>query len=146
MPYSKCTFGGLSHRQAAERFGVSPASAIRWCTLARETGSATPKPRGGDRLSGRIEAQAARIRALIDEKDDLTLVKIRAQLAEEGHHFSVGTLWRFFARHWITWKKTAHAAEQDRPDVLNPVRKHAKNEMLSPVEFEQQQILNAQGV
>lgn len=97
--------GGLSRRQAAERFGVSPASAIRWCNLARETGCVTPKPRGGDRLSGRIEAQAARIRALIDEKDDLTLVEIRAQLAEEGHHFSVGTLWRFFARHRITWKK-----------------------------------------
>ncbi|MCW4578882.1 IS630 family transposase, partial [Gluconacetobacter entanii] len=94
---------GMSRRKAAERFGVSPASAIRWCTLARETGSVTPKPRGGDRLSGRIEAQAARIRALIDEKDDLTLVEIRAQLAEEGHHFSVGTLWRFFARHRITW-------------------------------------------
>jgi len=97
--------GGLSRRQAAERFGVSPASAIRWCALARETGSATPKPRGGDRLSGRIEAQAARIRTLIDEKDDLTLTEIRAHLAEEGHHFSVGTLWRFFARHRITWKK-----------------------------------------
>jgi hypothetical protein len=36
-------------------------------------GSTTPKSRGGDRLSGRIEAQAARIRALIDEKDDLLI-------------------------------------------------------------------------
>lgn len=111
--------GGLSRRQAAERFSVSPASAIRWCALARETGSATPKPRGGDRLSDLIEAQAARICGLIDEKDDLTLVEIRAQLDEEGHHFRVGSLWRFFAQHRITWKKkTAHAAEQDRPDVL----------------------------
>ncbi|MCP1228911.1 hypothetical protein [Acetobacter fabarum] len=97
--------GGLSRRQAAERFGVSLASAIRWCILAREDWSATPKPRGGDRLSGRIETQAARIRALIDEKDDLTLVEIQAQLPEEEHHFSVDTLWRFFARHRITWKK-----------------------------------------
>ncbi|MFT8732538.1 MAG: hypothetical protein ABF752_11790 [Acetobacter fabarum] len=47
------------------------------------------------------QAQAARIRALIDEKDNLTLVEIQAQLAEEGHHFSVDTLWRFFARYSI---------------------------------------------
>ena len=29
----------------------------------------------------------------------------------------VGTLWRFFAARAITFKKTAHAAEQDRADV-----------------------------
>ncbi|MFB9872155.1 IS630 family transposase [Acetobacter farinalis] len=110
---------GLSRRQAAERFGVSPASAIRWCALAAATGSAAARPRGGDRLSHRIEAQAERIHALIAGKDDLTLAEIRARLADDGHHFAIGTLWRFFARHRITWKKkTAHAAEQDRPDIL----------------------------
>ncbi|MFT8786883.1 MAG: IS630 family transposase [Gluconobacter oxydans] len=109
---------GLSRRQAAERFGVSPASAVRWCALAATTGSPAASPRGGDRLSHRIEAQAERIHALIAEKDDLTLAEIRARLAESGHHFAIGTLWRFFARHKITWKKTAHAAEQDRPDIL----------------------------
>ncbi|NHO34411.1 IS630 family transposase [Acetobacter sp. LMG 1636] len=110
---------GLSRRQAAERFGVSPASAVRWCALATATGSAAASPRGGDRLSHRIEAQAARIHALIAGKDDLTLAEIRARLAEDGHHFAIGTLWRFFARHRITLeKKTAHAAEQDRPDIL----------------------------
>lgn len=83
--------GGRPVRLSGRRtVGVSPASAIGWRALVRETGSATPKSRGGDRLSGRIEAQAARIRALIDEKDDLTFTEIRAHLAEEGHHFSVG--------------------------------------------------------
>lgn len=96
---------GLSRRQAAERFGVSPASAVRWCALAAATGSAAARPRGGGHLSHRIEAQAERIHALITEKDDLTLAEIRARLAEDGHHFAIGTLWRFFARHKITWKK-----------------------------------------
>ncbi|MBS1055131.1 transposase [Gluconobacter kondonii] len=96
---------GLSRRQAAERFGVSPASAVRWCALAATTGSPAASPRGGDRLSHRIEAQAECIHALIAEKDDLTLAEIRARLAENGHHFAIGTLWRFFARHKITWKK-----------------------------------------
>jgi len=96
---------GLSRRQAAERFGVSPASAVRWCALAATTGSPAASPRGGDRLSHRIEAQAECIHALIAEKDDLTLSEIRARLAEDGHHFAIGTLWRFFARHKIIWKK-----------------------------------------
>jgi transposase len=46
---------GMSRRQAAARFGVSPASAVRWFSLVKETGNARPKALGGDRRSGRIE-------------------------------------------------------------------------------------------
>jgi transposase len=97
--------GGMSRRQAAEHYGVSAASAIRWCTRQRETGNAAPKPRGGDRLSGRIEAQAGLILALVEETCDITLTEFQAKLAEQGHRFGIGTLWRFFDRHDITWKK-----------------------------------------
>ncbi len=48
---------GLSHRAAAERFGVSAASISRWRSRAREQGDARPKALGGDRRSGRIDAQ-----------------------------------------------------------------------------------------
>lgn len=106
---------GLSRRQAAERFGVRPASAVRWCALAATTGSAAARPRGGDRLSHRLEAQAERIHALIAEKDDMTLSEIRAGLAEDGHHFAIGTLWRFFARHKITWKKNRSRGKAGSP-------------------------------
>lgn len=37
--------GGMSRREAAERFGVSVASAVRWCALSQETGSVSAKPR-----------------------------------------------------------------------------------------------------
>jgi transposase len=50
---------GMSCRQAAARFGVSAASAIRWRQLERERGSCAPGKLGGDRRSGRIEAEAA---------------------------------------------------------------------------------------
>ncbi len=43
--------GGLSRRQAAERFDVGISTAIRWTRRARETGSAAAKPMGGDRRS-----------------------------------------------------------------------------------------------
>lgn len=51
--------GGPSCRKAAERFGVSTSSAIRWRAPERKQGDARPKALGGDRRSGRIEAHAA---------------------------------------------------------------------------------------
>ena len=59
--------GGLSCRQAGERFGVSASSAIRWAALRRAGGDARPKPQGGDRLSHKTEAHAGPIRAVLDE-------------------------------------------------------------------------------
>ena len=49
--------GGLSRNAAARRFGVSIASAVRWVTRYKTTGRISPSPSGGDRRSGRIEAQ-----------------------------------------------------------------------------------------
>ena len=49
---------GLSRRKAAERFGVSISSAIRWTAQVRRTGDVQPRRVGGDKRSGRIEAQA----------------------------------------------------------------------------------------
>ena len=50
---------GASHRQAAARFGVSAASVSRWRALERNQGHPRPGPLGGDRRSGRVEAQGA---------------------------------------------------------------------------------------
>lgn len=61
---------------------------------------------GGDRRSGRIEAEAGFLLALVDETDDITLHEMRRRLAEDrGLKVGVGTLWRFFDRRGITWKK-----------------------------------------
>jgi transposase len=97
---------GASCRAAAARFGVSAASAIRWAALAREAGSVAPGPLGGDRRSARIEAHAGLILGLVDRKSDITLKEIRAELANEGVSAGIGTLWRFFARRRMTWKKS----------------------------------------
>jgi transposase len=97
--------GGLSCRKAAERFGVSASSAIRWRQLERRQGDARPKALGGDRRSGRIEAHAALILALVEKSPDMTLMEIKAALAEKGVGVGIGTLWRFFDRRRITLKK-----------------------------------------
>jgi transposase len=96
---------GMSRRQAAERFGVSPASAVRWCRREKETGSPAAQKRGGDRWSTRIDAHKSLILSLVDATCDITLKELQTQLAEHGRRFSIGSLWRFFARHDITWKK-----------------------------------------
>lgn len=97
--------GGLSCRQAALRFGVSASSAIRWRARERAQGDARPKALGGDRRSGRIEAHAGLILSLVEETPDITLVEIRAVLAEKGVAVGIATLWRFFERRRITFKK-----------------------------------------
>jgi len=97
---------GMSRRQAAARFGVSAASAIRWQSLAERVGDAAPKPQGGDRRSDRVEAQRAVILELVEAVPDITLAELRSRLAETGVSVSVTSLWRFFQRHQITLKKS----------------------------------------
>jgi transposase len=97
---------GASRRAAAARFGVSAASAIRWWALERETGSVAPKALGGDRRSERTEAHASLILDLIERASDITLKEIRAELAKAGVLVGIGTLWRFFERRRMTWKKS----------------------------------------
>lgn len=97
---------GMSCRQAALRFGISAASAIRWTSRAKQLGTVAPEPRGGDRRSGAIEAHAPLILAMLAETPDLTLAEIKAKLADRGIAAGIGTLWRFFERHRITLKKS----------------------------------------
>ena len=97
--------GGLSCRQAALRFGVSAASAIRWRRLALEHGTPAAKAQGGDRRSARIEAHAGLLLGAIEAKDDITLSELQGLLAARGTPVGLGTLWRFFDRHGITRKK-----------------------------------------
>jgi transposase len=97
--------GGLSHRQAGERFGVSAASVSRWRAREREQGDPRPKALGGDRRSGRIDACKGLVLSLLEETPDITIQEMRRALAERGHVFGFGTIQRFFKRHRITRKK-----------------------------------------
>ncbi len=96
---------GLSRRQAAARFGVSPSSAIRWAALSRTTGDVAPKKQGGDRRSGRIEAQASFILEEVAKAPDMTLAELQAKLDPRGVRVGTTSLWRFFQRRRITLKK-----------------------------------------
>ena len=94
--------GGMSRRGAARRFGIAPSTAIKWVDAWRRTGSYRPRAQGGDRRSQRIEV----VLALVEETPDMTLSEITTHLEDEhGLQVSQSTVWRFFHRRGITFKK-----------------------------------------
>jgi len=109
---------GMSCRAAAVRFGFSAASAIRWRQLALKNGAPAAKPQGGDRRSVRIKDHADLICAVIERRQNVALEGLRAVRAAHGVSASVSTLWRFFARHWITRRVRPFTRARDRPDIL----------------------------
>jgi transposase len=100
--------GGLSRRAAAAKFEISIASAVRWHQRFRRQGNVAPASMGGDRTSHRIEMHAAKILGWIDANKDITIKEIRERLAEIGHLFSHGAVWRLLDRHDYTLKKRRH--------------------------------------
>ena len=97
---------GLSRNAAARLFKISIASAVRWVKQFETTGEISPKPSGGDRRSGRIEAHHDYLMGLIRRTPDITMLEIQERLIKNcGGRFSVSVLWRFFDRHEITVKK-----------------------------------------
>ena len=96
---------GASRRQAAARFGVSVSSAIRWVGAWRDRGEIRARPQGGDRRSGRIEAQAGFLLGQVERRPDVTLAELQALLHERGVAVAIATVWRFFERHGISFKK-----------------------------------------
>jgi transposase len=113
--------GGMSRRQAAAHFKVGASSAIRWVARSLTTGDISPKRQGGDRRSKAIKAQADFILSLLGPEGDATLAEMQAALAAAGHSFSISALSPVSLLRPKTHnaqKKSAHAAEQDRPDIL----------------------------
>ena len=122
---------GMSRRGAAERFGVSAASAVRWAAAVSTTGSVEAKPQGGDTRSHRIEAFSAVILAAVAEQKDISLVELADLLRiEHGASFAASTVWRCLDRHDMTFKKNSArsrtgAARRGRPApgvVRSPAR------------------------
>ena len=69
------------------------------------TGRTAPKTRGGDRRSGRIEAQAEFLMGAIATAPDITLGELRERLVEERNEtFALSTIHGFFRRHSASYK------------------------------------------
>jgi transposase len=108
--------GGRTCRATASLFGVSVASVVKWSQRYRATGSAAAGQMGGWKQL-LLLSEREWLLARIVEKPDLTLRGLVSELAARGKPASYGAVWRFFKHEGITFKKSLHASEQDRPDV-----------------------------
>ena len=95
---------GGTCREAAERFGVGVATAVRWAHRLRTTGSPAARPMGG-RKPVALVGERDWLLARIVEQPDLTLRAIRAELADRGVVVSYDAVWKFYLREGITFKK-----------------------------------------
>jgi transposase len=107
-----------SSAEVAEAFGCSEAWVRRLTQRLRERG--TPAPRSTARTDDRRaydDADEAEIRALIKDRPDATLAGVAAAV---GKPAPLGAVSRTHARAAAprAKKKSTHAAERDRPDVV----------------------------
>ena len=96
--------GCLSRRRVAAVFGVSVSSVVKWSQRFRATGSAAARPMGGRRRDA-LGKQRDWLLSRLAEKPDVTLRGLLAELAERGVIVSYYTVWHFFEREGITFKK-----------------------------------------
>ena len=95
---------GQSCRVAAERFGVSVASVVRWSQRHRETGSVRPGKIGGHRRRV-LEPHRDFIVERLAQTSHLTLHRLKDELAARGVVVSHNTVWSFLRREGLSFKK-----------------------------------------
>src|SRR4051794_16770670 len=109
---------GLSTREAARRFQVGISTAGSWYRRYRDTGETVARKQGQPSRS-KLDPHEVFILGRIEETPDITLAEIAERLAAKQRVRVVpsrcGCSSTSTASHS---KKTAHASEQQRPDVL----------------------------
>ncbi len=96
---------GMSRRKAAQRFGVSESSAIKWLQRVRDAGARAALAMGGHRRPV-IEPHRDLVVAALAEKSDITLQALCDRLlAERGVRTDASMMSRFLRREGLTLKK-----------------------------------------
>jgi transposase len=110
---------GPSLRQTAARFDIGVSTVIGWVCRLRDSGEHSARRQGRPRGS-KLDPHKDFLLPLIEAEPDMTIEKMQERLRDDrGVKASTGTIWTFLDRCRLTFKKkTAHASEQDRPDVL----------------------------
>ena len=97
--------GGLSTRQAAERFAIGIATAGTWARLKRSSGDVRPAKQGKPK-GAVLDAHADFILGVLAEAPDTTLDEMVERLREERAVTVVRTaVWKFLDRRGLTHKK-----------------------------------------
>lgn len=97
--------GGLSTRQAAERFAIGIATAGAWARLKRATGEVRPAKQGKPKGCV-LDRHADFILGVLAEAPDTTLDEMVERLREDRAVMVVRTaVWKLLDRHGQTYKK-----------------------------------------
>src|SRR5947208_2159956 len=115
----EAALSGMGARRAAAWFDIGASTAIVWVGRMRDGGERSARRQGRPRGS-KLEAHRDFLCRLVEATPDVTIEEIQQSLREDrGMMASTGTIWSFLDRCNLTVKKkSAHAAEQSRPDVL----------------------------
>lgn len=96
---------GQSARSAAVHFGIGTATAVRWVRRWRETGERVAHKQGHP-VGSKLDVHAEYLLGLIADKGNLTLEELRTRLAQErGMQVAISTLWGFYRKHGVSFKK-----------------------------------------
>jgi transposase len=95
---------GESCRFVAARFGVSVSSVVKWSQRYRATGSVAPDKMGGHRRRV-LEPHRAFIVERINQNPQLTLHRLKDELAARGVAISHNAVWQFLRREGLSFKK-----------------------------------------
>ncbi len=106
---------GMSRRQAAALFEVSASSAVRYVGRYEDEGTVAVKPRPSRQR--RLDPYGEDILRWIKETPDPTLQELSERLDEVHQVIApTSTINDWFRARKISFKKTAHASEQERAD------------------------------
>lgn len=98
---------GESRREAARVLGLGASTAIRWLGRWKETGSVEAKS-GTGHCRSPLERHAPWLLELVATEPDLTLEEIQKRLrAVKKQKAGIGSIWRFYDRHDISFKKNS---------------------------------------
>ena len=97
---------GESRREVARVLNLAPSTAVRWLDHWNTTGSIEAKPGTGHSRSP-LKAHERWLLDLVAREPDLTLEEIRNRLRREKKlAVAASSVWRFYDRHEITFKKS----------------------------------------
>jgi transposase len=97
---------GHSCHEAARHFEVSVAFVVRLMAAYRATGSLAAKPEGGWRYS-KLDPHRDFLLQRVDEKGDITMPQLAAELAALGTKIRPASISRWFIRQGYSFKKNA---------------------------------------
>ena len=95
---------GMSCNAAARTFGLSVSCVVKWMQRHGATGSVAAKPMGGRRPYA-LAGERLFVLRRIEEKPDLTIDALKAELAERGLRVSRFAVWHFLEHEGLTFKK-----------------------------------------